>query len=154
MIYTDGEANTTAQLSGSLLSGLIEGTHNITIVVVDQFVHIAIQTILFNVDTTLPMISIISQTSTMYDQAIVILTYTVSEGTVTIYTNGIANTTAQPSDNLLSGFVDDTHTITIFTVDEAGNIGVAAVIFTIDTTTTTLPTTMTSPPLTKSSIYL
>ncbi|PWI46279.1 hypothetical protein CEE45_17645 [Candidatus Heimdallarchaeota archaeon B3_Heim] len=146
-IFTDGIANTTAQSSGSLLFELAEGTHNITIVVVDHEIHIAKQTVIFTVDITLPMVSISSPTSSTYDQDSVTLTYSVSEGTVTIYTNGVANTTDQSSGSVLSDLADGTYTITIIAVDEAGNIGMATITFTIETTTST-PTSTTIIPTT------
>jgi hypothetical protein len=61
---------------------------------------------------------------------------------ITVYTNGIANTTTQPSGSVLSGLTDGTYTITIFSLDEAGNVGTAPVTFTIDTSTPTTTTTI------------
>ena len=101
---------------------------------------------------TPPTVNITSPLSTTYDQASVTLTYTVSEGTVTIYTNGIANSTAQPSGNLLSDLVDGTYTITIIAWRGTGEVhgllsgymGIATVTFIIDSTTTTTPATTTT----------
>jgi predicted S18 family serine protease len=72
------------------------------------------------------------------------LTYTVSDGTVTISIDGIANNTAQESGSVTSGLADGSHTVTIIAVDEAGNVGSATVTFTIDTATTAKTTTTTT----------
>jgi len=94
----------------------------------------------FTTDDTGPTVSITSPTATTYEINEVVLTYTVSEGTVTIYINGADSTTAYQSGSLIQGFLDGVHNITITAIDQAGNIGTDTVIFTIDTaidTTTT-----------------
>ena len=66
----------------------------------------------------------------------------VSDGTVLIYTDGIANTTALESESIISGLSDGTHTFSIVAIDEAGNIGLTTVAFTIDTSSTTPETSV------------
>ena len=143
-VYTNGVANTTTQPSGNMISGLAEGTYNITIVVVDHTGVMVKESVLFTIDITSPSVNIISPISTTYHQDSVTLTYTVSEGTVTVYMNEIANTTTQASDSLISGLADGTYHIIIIAMDQAGNIGVDTIIFIVDTTTTTPVTTITS----------
>ena len=51
-IYVDNVANTTALPSGSLLSGLPDGVHNLTIVVINAAGDTVSEEILFTIDTS------------------------------------------------------------------------------------------------------
>ena len=135
----DDVANTSVQQSGSLISSLSDGLHNLTIVVVDPLGNQDKETVLFTIDTIPPTVIISSPTSLTYYQSSVSLTYLVSEGAVIVYTDGIANATSQENSSIISGLTDGNHTITIVAIDEAGNIGSATVEFIIDTSTTTTP---------------
>jgi parallel beta-helix repeat protein len=83
-----------------------------------------------------PHVVIISPTSSNYNQADISLTYIVSEGTVTILTNEIANNSAQPSGSTISGLTEGSNNITIVVVDHDVHIAKQTVIFIIDTTST------------------
>jgi hypothetical protein len=107
--------------------------------VVDRLKNTDKESVLFTIDTIDPTVSITNPTSSIFDQDRVTLTYTVSEGLVTIYTNGIVNTTAQQSGSVFSDLAVGIYTITIVSVDSAGNTGMATVTFTIDTSTSTTP---------------
>lgn len=86
----------------------------------------------FTTDDTGPTVSITNPTGTTYETNDVVLSYTVSEGTVTIYINGFSNTSAVPSGTVFPGFANGIHNFTIIAVDEVGNIGTDTVIFTIN----------------------
>ena len=98
----------------------------------------------FTTDDTKPTIDITSPIETTYSQNNVTLTYTVSDGTVTIYINGETNTTALPSGTIIPDLPNRKHNITIVAVDQVGNIARATVIFTIDITMTSTTTTTTT----------
>jgi len=154
-VYVDNIANITNFPSGSVLSSLLEGNHNLTIVASDLFGNNRKESVLFTVDTIVPFVTITSPANLTYTQDYVTLTYSVSEGTVTIYINEIANTTILSSETTLSFFSNGIINLTIVAVDSAGNYGHSTVIFTINVqTTTTLPistTTTTTPASTTTS---
>ena len=86
---------------------------------------------IFTTDDTNPAVDITSPTNgTTYDQDSVTLTYTVSEGTVTVYIDRVPITA--PNGTIFSDLSDGTYNITIVAVDSAGNIGTDTVIFTIE----------------------
>jgi parallel beta-helix repeat protein len=89
----------------------------------------------FTIDTLPPSIVISSPLSTTHRQKDIILAYTISDQTVidtTIYVNDVANTTAIPSGSS-SAFPDGDYNITFIIEDQAGNIAISTVIFTVDT---------------------
>ncbi|MHA2366200.1 MAG: NosD domain-containing protein, partial [Candidatus Hodarchaeales archaeon] len=144
IIYIDDVANTTLLASGSLLTGLSDGIHNITIVVTDGAGNTAKKDILFTIDTMPPTVTISSPTASFYNSNSVILTYSISETTLmTIYIDDVANTTSLISGSLLTGLNDGLHNVTIVATDEVGNTAIQVIQFTVDTTTPTI--TITSP---------
>ncbi|UCG01962.1 MAG: S8 family serine peptidase [Candidatus Heimdallarchaeota archaeon] len=139
-IYIDGLALSSEFPDGLTLSDLLDGAHNITIVAIDEAGNRGRDTVIFTVDTLTPTINIINPTNTQYVQNNIQLIYTVSEGVVTIYIDGIANTTAVPSESYISDLSEGSHNITIVAIDSAGNIRKVTVIFTVGTIpTTTVP---------------
>ncbi|MFX1506579.1 MAG: hypothetical protein ACFFDC_10800, partial [Promethearchaeota archaeon] len=139
-IYVDGLALGSDFPDGLTLSELLDGTHNVTIIAIDEAGNRGTNTVIFTVDTQLPNINIINPTSTRYDQTSIELIYTVSEGIVTIHLDGIANTSATPSGTLFS-LSEGSHNITIVSIDSAGNSRTITVIFIVGTIpTTTIPT--------------
>ena len=88
----------------------------------------------FVIDTSAPTVDITSPIETTYRRNNVTLAYIISDGTVTIYINGVTNTSAILSGSIISNLSDGSHNITIVAVDQAGAIGKDTVIFTIDTT--------------------
>lgn len=85
----------------------------------------------FTTDDTNPTVDITSPTNdTTYDQDSVTLAYTVSEGTVTVYINGVTKTV--PSGTIFSNLSNGIYNITITAVDQAGNIGTDTIIFIIE----------------------
>ncbi|MHA2225023.1 MAG: right-handed parallel beta-helix repeat-containing protein [Candidatus Hodarchaeales archaeon] len=107
----------------------------------DSLGNIGYVSVTFTIDTTPPDIDISSPISTTYSHTDSAFVYTISEKyIVTIYLNGITNTTAIPSGTTVSDFPDvptipdGIYNLTIVAVDMVGNIGKKTVIFTIDTT--------------------
>ncbi|MHA2305507.1 MAG: integrin alpha, partial [Candidatus Hodarchaeales archaeon] len=81
-----------------------------------------------------PKIDIISPINTTYKQRNVTLTYTVSNGAVTFYIDGIRNTTILPSGSILSNLSEGIHNITLVVVDEGENMYINTIIFSLDNT--------------------
>jgi plastocyanin len=132
-VYIDGVANITAIPSGSVITGLSDGEHEISITAEDPVENIGADMVAFTIDTTPPSVHILSPTPKTYNQDSVILSYTLSDGTVTIYLDNIANITALASGSILSDLSEGSHNLTFVAMDTLGNIGYTEVIFSIDT---------------------
>ncbi|MFW9903804.1 MAG: S8 family serine peptidase [Candidatus Thorarchaeota archaeon] len=87
----------------------------------------------FIIDTLAPVVIIETPLNSSYNRNSVKLNYSVSDGIVTIYINGLALGSDFPDGLTLSELLDGTHNITIVAVDGAGNRGNNTVIFTVDT---------------------
>ncbi|MFX0183760.1 MAG: integrin alpha [Candidatus Hodarchaeota archaeon] len=81
-----------------------------------------------------PKIDIINPTNTTYRLNKVTLAYTVSNGVVTFYVDGIRNTTNLPSGYIFSDLSEGVHNITLTVVDQGENVYTRTIIFTLDTT--------------------
>ncbi len=138
----DGTTNKT--WSGDYLTSLPadETQHILYVYANDSLGRWTSEVFVFTTDDTAPTIDITSPIATTYSQNNVTLTYTVSDGTVTIYINGEANTTDLPSGTIIPNLPNRKHNITIVAVDQVRNIARDTVIFTIDTTGTTSTTTL------------
>ncbi len=141
-IYINDLALSSAFPDGLVLSELLDGNHNITIVALDEAGNRGKDTVIFTVDTHVPSINIINPINTTYNQTSVQLNYTVSEGVVTIFFDGIANTTAFPSGSFISDLSEGSHNITIVAIDSAGNIRKTTVILTVGSIPTTIVPTI------------
>lgn len=135
---------------------LIDGNYRIQIYFNDSVGNEAFSEEYFSVDTTAPIVILNSPNNTTYIQNSVMLDYFVSDGVVTIYLDGIANTTAISSGSSLSNLSVGSHNITIIAIDTVGHIARASIILTVEsfippTTTTTIPITIspTTPPATQ-----
>jgi hypothetical protein len=83
----------------------------------------------FTVDTVIPLVTISSPTSATTSDTQPLLTYTVSDGTVTVQVDGvIAN---KVSGNRLDVLLSGTHVVRVESRDAAGNVGVCEVTFTV-----------------------
>jgi len=132
--YIDGIRNTTILPSGSILSNLLDGIHNVTLVVVDQGENVYINTIIFTLDNTPPIITINSPTPGTYTTNIITLSLFGGSNHYWYYIEDV-DTTNQTwtaiTDRALS---DGIYTLHVYGNDSIGNEGHASVIFSIDTT--------------------
>jgi parallel beta-helix repeat protein len=110
----------------------IDTQHVLYVYANDSLGRWASQIFVFTTDDTGPIIDITSPTETTYNQNSVTLNYSVSDGTTTIYINGVTNTTALPSGTIITDLSEGTYNITIVAVDSIGNIGRDSVIFTVE----------------------
>ena len=131
-IYLDEIANKTTLPSGSVITDLSEGSHNITIIAVYAGGNVRKATVIFTVDTEPPIVVIESPTARTY-----------TTGTITIYLDGDAvyywyfiegadmeNQTWIPI--VQRSLVDGTYTLHAYGNDSVGNEDHISVIFTID----------------------
>jgi hypothetical protein len=106
--------------------------------------NIVYSSVSFTIDAMLPTIDITSPINRTYSLIYIPLTYSILDGSATIYLNGFANTTAFPSGFIISDFPDiptisdGSFNITIVAMDKAGNIVKDTVTFSIDTTPPTV----------------
>ena len=138
-VYVDGAVNSTTMNSGYVISGLPDGIHNVTITGIDNTGNIDIKTILFTTDTVAPLISIINPTNTTYNLNSVTLSYSVIEvSSISIYINGVVNSTTMNNGYVLSDLSNGSYNITIVGIDNAGNIGLTTIIFEIEVVNDTI----------------
>ncbi len=118
-----------------------DGIHTLYLLAIDSAGNGVSMDLIFTTDDTNPVVEISSPNDITYTSNSVTLTYTISEGVTTIFLNGVANTTALPSGNVLTSLPEGENNITIVAVDTAGNSGQMTIVFTVDTTITTTTTT-------------
>ena len=123
---------------------LTDGTYTLHMFGNDTAGNIAHSSVTFSIDTIEPVVTIIQPANTTYTQDSVILTYQTSEaGSVTILIDNILSTSIT-NNSIISGLSIGIHNITVIITDDAGNIGTATIIFTIDIHTTTSTDTSSS----------
>jgi len=129
-VFINGAVNSTNFESGSMLSGLIPGSYNLTIASTDAEGNVGKDEVFFEVDLTAPVVLITSPMNSTYSELEIQLDYSVSDGITTVYLDGIANTTDLPNGSMTQLF-PGSYNYTVTAVDEAGNIGFSTVLFTI-----------------------
>lgn len=82
------------------------------------------------VDVTPPTVSISSPTAGTYKINAVNLGYTVSDGTINVFVDGVQKTLI--SGNLISGLTNGAHSVRVTSTDTAGNVGSSTVNFTVN----------------------
>ncbi|MDG6223093.1 MAG: Ig-like domain-containing protein [Candidatus Bathyarchaeota archaeon] len=133
----DGASNQT--ITGNLtLPSLPDGSHNITVYATDNFNNTGrSRTIFFSIDTTLPVVSVLSPINSTYSTNSVNLNFTVGEefSWVGYSLNGARNQTID-GDIELSSLSDGSHNIVVYATDvnkvNTGNS--SKIFFTVDTT--------------------
>jgi parallel beta-helix repeat protein len=135
-IETIDSQNITWTTSGNRI--LADGTYNLHAYGNDSLDTVTHVSVTFTIDTVAPTVTITSPINTTYNQNSVTLEYTVSDGTVTIYIDGVANSSSLPSGLTQLDLLDGSHNITIVAVDQAGNVNSTTVIFTIDVSPPTI----------------
>jgi parallel beta-helix repeat protein len=130
----DGQANITIT-GNTVLTGLVDGTHYVIVYANDTFGNIgASSTVYFTVDTTPPVITIVSPVDKTYESSTVPLNFTINEpkSWIGYSLDGQANITIT-GNTTLSGLSDGSHSIIVYARDDAGNTGVSDIVyFTID----------------------
>lgn len=138
-MFIDNVQNTTSIYNpGFTLTGLADGLHNITIEVSNTTLNlVVVKSLYFTLDTTNPSITISSPiNNTWFSSSAVVLAYSVTDlhlKSVIIYQNGLPN-----GSTILSGaqltLTNGLNNITIYAMDQAGNIQIVSLFISIDTT--------------------
>ncbi len=141
-IYLNGFENTTAVPSGSVVSdfpdapGIPDGSYNITIVAEDEAGNIAKDSIFFTIDTTGPIITIVSPSATAYDTGTITIELSSDDAVHYWFSiDGGPNQTWTTS--VEESLSDGTYVLHAYGNDSFGNVGYANVTFTIEISTTT-----------------
>jgi parallel beta-helix repeat protein len=143
-IYLNGIANDTAISSGQIVSGIPDGSYNLTIVAVDQAGNIGLFTVLGTIDTTLPTITIVSPTTTTYTTGTITVELMGDAATYFYFIESVDNTNLTWDSTVTRNLADGTYILHAYGVDSAGNEAHAIVTFTIDTSTTISVSTTTT----------
>lgn len=118
------------KVSGSFLDALSEGTHTIQVEAVDVLGNAGFAERTFTVDTTAPTVTISSPQSGTTADSQPLLSYTASEGVVTVKLDGVI--ISKVSGNRLNTLTNGVHTVRVESRDAAGNLGFGEVSFTVD----------------------
>jgi len=129
----DNQYNTT--IAGNITMSVEDGAHGIVVYTNDTFGNMgSSQTIYFSVDTVSPTVMVSSPQNTTYASASVPLTFAVSEPApwMGYSLDGQANVTIT-GNTTLAGLSNGSHSIVVYAVDAAGNMGSSAIIsFVVD----------------------
>jgi hypothetical protein len=131
-IYIDDEANTTALPSGSIISGLSDGSHNITIVAIDILGNVGKATVIFNVDTTPPTVVIDSPTAMTYPTDTITVDLSGDATHYWYYIAGIDGVNQTWATAIQRSLGDGSYTLHAYGNDSAGNEAHTSVTFTIE----------------------
>ena len=135
IIYIDNKANQSNIPTGSMMTSLSDGIHNVTIYIADWANPPVIAHYYFTVDTLFPSISITSPSS-YYNNGLVTFDYTVSDAnlrTTKIYVDSsTANSSLDPS-GFQQNLADGQNYITIVATDAAGYSTTKTLNFIVDT---------------------
>ena len=137
VVKVDGVA--VSKISGNTLDLLANGTHTVRVEATDEANNLGFAEVTFTVDTMAPVVAIISPVPGTTINNRQVLTYTVSDGTVTVKVDGVV--VNKVSGNTLDTLANGLHTVRVESRDAAGNDGAAEVSFTVNYTTLTVSTT-------------
>ena len=120
-----------SKVSGDNLDFLPDGQHTIRIDSTDAAGRAVFATKTFTVDTVAPIVTISSPVSGITNTNRPRLDYLISEGTAIVKVDDL--TVSKGTGDLLDILSEGTHTVRVEARDPAGNLGSAAVTFTVDT---------------------
>ena len=119
------------KLSGDNLDMLADGPHTLRVECTDAAGNTGFAESNFVVDTTRPAISITSPAAGATNDTTPVLTYTVSEGTVTVRVDNVV--VNKVSGDELEAMAEGWHIVSVQSTDAAGNPNLAQVQFIVDT---------------------
>ena len=142
----DGNPNIT--ITGDVvLTSLSEGSHSVILFANDTEGNMGSSSIIwFTIDLTSPIVSILTPSQSYYSDSAILVQYGFTEtGSIQFYLNDTSYPfIANGSTITLS---DGEYNLTLTVTDPAGNIGLATVIFTVESPTTTITTITSSKPV-------
>jgi hypothetical protein len=131
VIKVDGVA--VSKVSGATLDTLSDGTHTVRVEATDTLHNTGFAEVSFTVDTVAPVVAITSPAAGTTNNNRPLLSSSVSDGTIAVKVDGV--TVNKVSGNSLDPLANGTHTVRVEATDTAGNIGFAAVTFSVNYTT-------------------
>ena len=137
------------KVSGDHLDLLADGPHTLRMESTDAAGNTGFAESNFIVDTIPPTVSITSPAAGTTNDNTPALGYTVNEGQVTVKVDSVI--VSKVSGDSLATLPDGLHTLTVQSIDAAGNAALAQVQFTVDTTAPTVAITSPAAGLTKVS---
>jgi hypothetical protein len=144
----DGQANVTTG-GNTTLTGLADGLHSVVVYANDSVGNLGASALMhFTVNTTAPVIVILSPVSVTYANADIPLTFTVSSGVAWMgYSlDGQVNVTITGNTTLI-GLAEGLHAVVVYSNDSWGNLGASAVVsFTVDTAPPEISGVVQAPP--------
>lgn len=158
-IFNNFPNNISTVLSGSgnryvgnaTLTDLSQGSHNITVWVraeqfmlsYYQYVWSIFQTVSFTIDSIPPRITILSSETQVYNTSDMPLDFAVNEAIsrISYVLDGHENITVT-GNTTLTGLANGDHNLTIYAIDEAGNIGVSDIVYFMVDVPELFPTTL------------
>ena len=128
----NGASNVTVE-ENILLTSIQEGSHYLIIYAYDLAGNVDIDSISFTVDTTPPIVTIISPNQDYYNKTDLTITWSIEPGTIVddIIIDGVSTILVN---NSVRGFSEGIHNITLVVEDIAGNELVISQVFTVDVT--------------------
>lgn len=118
--------------SGYILSSLSQGFYNLTVIVTDSFGNSIIKFIFFTIDTDAPYVEILSPLTRSYTESQTLIQYNYeADCELEILING--EDYSSIDNNTFISLPDGDYNLTISATDDAENIGVSTVLFSIDT---------------------
>lgn len=128
----DGNLNITVT-GDTLLTSLSEGSHSVVICANDSVGNMGSSTLVwFTIDLTPPIVNILTPSQVYYLDPNILVQYSISEtGTIQFYLNDVPYPFIANESTIT--LLDGEYNLTLKVTDQAGNIGIVTVIFTIDT---------------------
>ena len=129
MGYTvDEQANVTVPRNTTLYGPLSDGMHTLKVYSLFSDILPVSSTVNFTVDTTAPVVSILSLQNKGYNSSKIPLVFTVNESTSLITYNMDGKVYTIDGNTTLTGLQNVDHKLTVYATDEAGNVGASETI--------------------------
>ena len=126
--------------SPDTLTGLSDGSHTFTVQAKDTAGNVGSASFTWTVDTSAPTVSFTQTPANPSNSSSATFAFTASDGALTCKLDSGAFA-ACSSPKTLTGLADGSHTFTVQATDTAGNVGSAAVTWTVDTAAPTVTIT-------------
>lgn len=144
-VYLNG-VNITNSFANNTFWTYLEGYNNLTLFALDTSGNTAFSSVFFTVDTTTPVLTIVSLTNTTYTNNNVFVNYTIfdySSIKTTMYVNGKANTTSiAPGSTIM--LITGYYNITFVVADIFNQTTIQSVYFSVDVRPTVAITSITN----------
>jgi hypothetical protein len=131
-LFHNGSSKGVQTTNFEWLVQLTEGWNNLTVVAEDELGSHTSKSHMIKLDSQPPVVNILSPTAITYTNDSLTLRYTVSDGAIEVFLNGISKG-ALSSGSVLAGLEDGAYNLTVVATDLAGNVEKQTILFTVDT---------------------